>query len=129
MAQRRKTNKKKANQGSISPGPLALILLMIGLLALSYLRIHGHCEALGKRIRALEDEIVKIKKQRFNEECKWSNMKSPENMEATLRQHGLEMTWPDTDRVVHLPYSICRIDVADGSLSLDRKPMRVAMND
>jgi hypothetical protein len=127
MARRRKKNKKLDSAGFIFPTPLAAILLMVAILSLSYLWICSRCDALGKRIGVLEKEVVLVRERRFNEECKWAKMKTPRNIEAKLRRHGLVMTWPSQDRVVHIPYSVCR--GMTGAPPAVEEHIRVAMND
>lgn len=99
---RRRQNIKKGSEGPIFPAPLAAILSTAAVISLSYLWFCGRCEALGVQIQALESKKAELHKRVINEEYKWSNMKSPQNIEDLLRQFNLTMTWPGEDRVVRV---------------------------
>ncbi len=99
---RRRQNIKKGSEGPIFPAPLAAILSAAAVISISYLWFCGRCEALGVQIQSLEAKKAELHKRVINEEYKWSNMKSPQNIESLLRQFNLAMTWPDEDRVVRL---------------------------
>jgi hypothetical protein len=99
---RRRQNIKKGSEGPIFPAPLAAILSAAAIISISYLWFCGRCEALGVQIQSLEANKAELHKRVINEEYKWSNMKSPQNIESLLRQFNLTMTWPDENRVVRL---------------------------
>ena len=101
---RHKRNRKKDSEGFIFPAPFAAILGAVALVSLCYLWLCGRCEALGAQIKTLENRKVEAHKQAINEECKWSNMKSPGNILALLQRHNLLMNYPEESRVVRLRY-------------------------
>jgi hypothetical protein len=97
-------NRVKGGKGgaSVFPTVLAGILLMATGTALGYLWLCGRCEDLGRRIKALEQQKVALERRVVNEEYKWSNMTSPQNMEKLLQAHKLEMVWPSEKNVVRI---------------------------
>lgn len=85
-----KPNKKKNQPKIVLPSPVLLILLTVAGVSLFYLWICGRCDALGKDITRLESDLETLRKRGLNEQYKWSNMKSPRNMERLLVKHGLD---------------------------------------
>lgn len=127
-------NRKKTVEGFFFPIPLALVLVLAGTLSLTYLWLCGRATTLGKRIINLERQLAEVEKHRLNEEFKWSNMKSPHNIEQALKLHQLDMSWPDKTRVVRLsapnPASIGKINVRPSSVRTSKSDqIRIAMND
>ncbi len=110
MARNTKKNYKKDQVRTVFPAPLAAILALVAVLSLSYLWLCGQCDASGRRIKSLEKERAETRKRRFNEEYKWHNMKSQENLDRALAMHGLNMTWPEKRRAVHVAMTSCRFD-------------------
>jgi hypothetical protein len=132
MARRKKQNRKKQQQsGFVFPLPLAALLMLAAVLALSYLWLCGRCEALGKRIKQLETVRTEVQRQRYNEEYKWANLKSPPSMMRALRRHNLEMYWPTKRQVVEIHLSQCeQLAHQHGAGQVwDPHEMRVAMNE
>ena len=113
MARRRKKNKKKNVRAVGFPSPLAAILVSVGLLSLVHLWLCGRCEALGKEITTLEKRKIEAHRRALNEQYKWSNMKSPQNMERLLKRHHLEMRLPNESFVVRVRTSV--LDLATGT--------------
>lgn len=99
---RRNKNRKKQSAGFIFPAPFAAALTLAAVLALSYLWLCGRCESLGVQIKALEAKKTDLHNRVINEEYKWSNLKSPRNIELFLQQHNLVMTWPDESRIIRV---------------------------
>lgn len=104
MIRRHKKNRKKQPEGLIVPAPLASILVLSAVFSLVYLWFNGRCEALGNQIKVLEAKKTELHKHVINEEYKWSNLKSPRNIENLLQRFNLGMTWPQHDRVVRLRF-------------------------
>jgi hypothetical protein len=103
MAKRRKRrNRKKRVDGFIFPTPFAGILVFLSVAALSYLWLCSCSEELGREIKKLEKQKTELTKKFLNEEYKWTRMKSPKNIEATLARYGIAMTWPRRDQVMWL---------------------------
>jgi cell division protein FtsB len=127
---RKKKQQKKQSQGDIFPAPLAAILLLAAVLSLTYVWLCGRCDALGRDIKALEQECEEIRRRRLNEEYKWANMRSPRNIERALREHNLDMDWPDRRCIITLSSAFCEMDTNGKTRSKDSwDSLRVAMND
>ena len=124
MARSRKKNKlrvqaRKPGVRGVFPGTLLGVLLMLAVFSFSYLYICGRCDALGKKINQLEKTRDELRREIVNEEFKWSNMTSPKNMEALLRKHQLNMTWPSEDSVVRLRRNPLPQQFAQGKVTGD----------
>jgi hypothetical protein len=78
------------------------LALVVAALALAYLWIHSRCEALGRNIKKLETERDELERQFQIEESKWTQLKSPRNLERTLAARGIAMNWPRPDQIVHV---------------------------
>jgi len=102
MMMQKKKNRKKQSDGSFLPRPLALLLAVATVFSLTYLWLHGRCEALGTQLKDLELRKVELQKQRVNEESKLANMKSPRQIEYLLQKHNLAMVWPDERQIVRM---------------------------
>ena len=102
MVRRRKQNRKQSDEGIKLPPAFAVILGLAAAVSLSYLWFSGRCETLGVQIKKLEEQKIETHKRVLTEEYKWSNMKSPGNIEQILQKHHLVMTWPGPERVVRL---------------------------
>jgi hypothetical protein len=97
-----KVNRKKNRREAFLPAPFALVLAAGGLLALSYLWLGGRCDALGRRIKLLEEQKEDLHRRVVAEQVKWSNAKSPAQIEQLLKRHRLVMSWPDEARVIRI---------------------------
>ena len=95
-------NKKRDAQPGVFPGALAVVLACAIGIALAYLWVDGRCDAMGRRIKQLEQQKEALIRARINEEFQWSNMTSPQNMEKLLRSHNLVMSWPSEQNVVRV---------------------------
>lgn len=104
MLKRRKQNRRKDPKSIVFPAPLAGILTLVVVVALSYLWFCDRCEAMGRQIKTLEGQKAELHRRVLNEEFKWSNMKSPRNIESLLQRFNLVMTWPEEQRVIRMRY-------------------------
>lgn len=104
MLRRRKKNRRKDPKGIVFPRSLAGILGFAVVVALSYLWFCDRCDALGIQIKALEGRKLEMHRRVLNEEYKWSNMRSPRNIENLLQRFNLVMTWPEEQRVIRMKY-------------------------
>ena len=95
-------NRKRTSEGFIFPAPLAAILAVTTFVALTYLWFCGRCEAIGAQIKELEVVKTELHKRVINEEFKWSNMKSPRNIENIIKEFKLDMAWPDEKQIVRV---------------------------
>jgi hypothetical protein len=98
---RNRLKRNKSSEG-VFPTVLAGVLLAATGTSLGYLWVCGRCEDLGRRIKLLEQQKAQIERRVVNEEYKWSNMTSPQNMEKLLQAHKLEMVWPKEKSVVRI---------------------------
>ena len=71
-------------------------------LGFSYLWLGARCDALGQRIKDLEKQRVAVRRLVVNEEFKWSNLTTFENITRLLKKHNLQMDWPRQNDVVRL---------------------------
>ena len=97
-----KNRKKKDSPGFIFPTPLATILVLVGMICLSYLWLCGRTEALGMQIKRMENQKAMVERKIANEEYKWSIMISPQRLKAALDKHHLDMHWPEDHQIVHI---------------------------
>ncbi len=102
MSNRRRKTYKRQAQGFIFPVPFAMVLLLAATVALAYLYLNGRCEALGKQIQVLEQELKDVRATSLDERIKWSELTSLESIRRALDRHGLEMGWPGEDRIVRV---------------------------
>lgn len=82
--------------------PLALFLVMVTVTSMAYLWMHGRCEAAGNRIQQLERTRQLTHTRLLDEELKWAQIKTLQNVMAAVEAHALNMTWAPNSRVVHL---------------------------
>lgn len=99
---RTRNRPRKGGGGPIFPAPLAIVLILVTSLSLAYLWLHNRYVTLGQEIKKKERGLEELKRQVVNEEFKWSNMTSPQNMRRLLEAHKLVMTWPAERDVVRL---------------------------
>ena len=101
----RNKNRKNDEPRHVFPAPLAGILAVAVTLSLGYLWLCGRCDAMGRDIKKLEQRKVELQRKIENEEYKWSNMTSPQNMASLLKAHNLEMTWPGEGSIIRMQRS------------------------
>jgi hypothetical protein len=83
------------------PAPLISCLVVVALLSLGYLWLDCRCKALGRDIKSLEATQRDAGIRYEYEWCRWTEMKSPRNLERTLTAHGVGMALPRPQQVVH----------------------------
>jgi hypothetical protein len=103
MRRRRKQNRKTIQEGSPFPVSLALILVLVTGLAFGFLWLRDQCDTLGRRLQGLEARRVEVERQYLREESKWSNLKSPQNLERLMAHFHLTMVWPGEQYTKRLP--------------------------
>ena len=106
----RRKNRKRNSDGFICPAPLAAILAATTFVALTYLWFCGRCEAIGAQIKELEVVKTELHKRVINEEFKWSNMKSPRNIENIIKEFHLDMAWPEEKQIVRVRRQVAMPD-------------------
>ena len=100
----RKKNRKKESKGWGGTAKFAAIMAAVFVAAFLYLCLYNRCETIGARIKGLEEKKAELRKRVMNEQYKWSNMKSPRNIEALLKRHNLAMGWPQETQIVRLRF-------------------------
>lgn len=91
---------------------LVVCLLALFLSAFGWLWLNNQCELGSARIKELEQQKIALRQRVANEEFKWSNMTTYENMMKLLKGHNVEMGWPQERQIV-------RIRRASGELASD----------
>lgn len=102
MKRRRKRNKKKQAQGFVFPVPLALFLVLVTVTSMTYLWMHGRCEAAGVRIQRLERHQLQARQQLLDEQAKWNQLRTLNQVRTAVARHGLDMELAPTHRVIRL---------------------------
>lgn len=96
-----KKNRKRVD-GFVFPVPFAGALIIVATLSLAYVWMGCRCETLGREIKALEEEKELLQKKFYNEEYRWTQMKSPGNLERVLAKHDIKMIWPSSSQIVRI---------------------------
>jgi len=102
MARRRKRNYRKHARTSPVRGVLALSIVTVAGLAFGWLWLSNRCDLLSAQIKDLERQKVAVHQRVVNEEFKWSNQITYENMVKLLKEHKLEMEWPRERQIVRI---------------------------
>jgi len=123
---KKKKNRKRVD-GFVFPVPFAGALTVIATLALAYVWMGCRCETLGREINGLEREKTVLYKKYQTEENRWTQMKSPRNLERVLARNNMEMVWPRPSQIVRLR-SEDRIESRRLLTQVSRSE-RVAMNE
>mgnify|MGYP000334503318 CR=1 FL=1 len=71
-------------------------------LAVLYVALDGRCAALGRQIVQLEKQREHLNRQVRAAESKWASHNTLQQLQAALDRFGIEMSWPDQRRIVHL---------------------------
>jgi len=98
----RNNRKKRRSTRGMVPVPFIVAVVVVAVASLAYIGLGLRCEALGCELKTLEAERADLTKQCLNEEYKWTQMKSPANLEKALKRYGINMMWPRSDHVVYL---------------------------
>lgn len=104
MSKRKKRQAKKKHVQVPFPVLLANVLVVVGVLGLSYMWLCSRCDALGKEIRKKESELYAAQKRLINEQDRWSYQTSPSKLEQAIRKHGLGMVMPSESQIVRVRY-------------------------
>lgn len=95
-------NRKKRAAGFVFPMPVAGLLMVLVVMLLLYVWLDARVQALGARIKTLEQQQTEIQKRYDIELWKWETSKSPSNIEKMLNQNKIVMVWPAEANVVRL---------------------------
>jgi hypothetical protein len=102
MKKRTRRRNYKAEVQIPFPRALALCLVFVAVVGLSYVWLCAHCNTLGSEIRLLESEQRVVRLRAISEQDRWSNLLSPANLERTLKRHNLKMSLPDERQIVRV---------------------------
>jgi hypothetical protein len=101
---KRNEKTKRLDVGSkMLPGALLIpILVFAAGVALGYLWLCSRNEDIGKSIKTIEERKKDLDRRVVNEEYKWANATSPDNVRRLLKVHHLEMELPKERSVVRV---------------------------
>lgn len=94
-----RTARREVN-GRAFPGAMAAILVVAAVACIGYLWLTGRNDDLGRRIKELEKKKTELDRLVVNEEFKWANATSPENIQRLLALHRLNMIQPHQTNIV-----------------------------
>ena len=94
-----RTARREVN-GRAFPGVMAGILVFAAIGCIGYLWLNGRNDDLGKRIKELEKKRTELERLVVNEEFKFANMTSPDNIQRLLARHQLNMILPRETNIV-----------------------------
>lgn len=97
-----KRNRRKKTEGFVIALPWVAILMCVVVLMLMYVWLDARGQALGSRIKSLEQQRAEIQKRYDYELWKWETLKSPSSIEKALSQNRVAMIWPEESRLVRL---------------------------
>lgn len=115
MARNRNRNYRKQVRTRLLPGWLAALVVVLAGLGFSYLWVDAQCDELGHRIKKLEQEKIAVRRLVVNEEYKWSNLTTYENINSLLKKHDLQMDWPKQADIVRVRRPAASLALTDGA--------------
>jgi hypothetical protein len=99
----RRNRKKRRNDGfMLHATPMVGILTLLVVLALGYVWLACRCQALGRDIQKLEQGHEDLMKRCRNEDAKWIQIRSRQNLQAALARHGIVMSWPSSAQIIRM---------------------------
>lgn len=111
----RNNRKKRKNDVFMFPAPFAGAVIVVALSAMAYVGLGLQEEALGRELKKLEAKKSALEEQYRIEAYRWTQLKSPANLERELRARGIQMQWPSSGQIIYLS----RRDLQDGYRSPD----------
>ncbi len=132
MIRKRKNRRKKKLNSNFRPAPFAAVVVVITIIASVYSYLQYSCQQLGNEIKALERQKNILKTRYMNEECRWMEDKSPENIKKALNRYNIVMQWPSARQVVRLRTPVVRnqsIASLDSDTTRRRRLAGAVMND
>lgn len=107
MARRSRKNYRKRTNTRPSPARnITLLIIAIGAFgAFGYLWLNTRCDATSAQIKQLERQKADLTRLVANEQAKWSNLVSYENVMKLLKTHGVQMDWPTEAQIVRVQRS------------------------
>ena len=111
-------NRKHQVHGRLVSVPIVGLVVLSLILLFTYLGLDNRCHARSQLIRDLEKRLASLEEERLREEAKWNGMKTPDELERRLVQHGINMVYARPEQVVRLPKT--DIYVADAGAYRER---------
>lgn len=106
-------NRKKRTADFSFPLPVAGFLMALVVMLLLYVWLDARVQALGARIKTLEQQQAELNKRYDVELWKWETLKSPPGIEKMLNQNKIAMVWPAEANIV-------RLQAPDAGAAMDR---------
>ncbi len=101
----KKKLRKKSRKAEVRipfPNMLAVFLVCVTVLGLSYVWFSARCNSLGTEITKLESTYRAACRAADIEQERWANMLAPANFERALKHHKLAMTLPGERQIVRV---------------------------
>lgn len=95
-------NRKHQVQSRIISVPIVGVFVLVVFVAVGYLAVDNRCNARGQLIRDLENRYASLEDERLREEAKWNAMKTPDELERRLLQHGINMVYARPEQIVRM---------------------------
>ena len=95
-------NRRRKVETVALPPPFAGIIVFVVVSALAYVWLDCRGEAIGRQLKKSEMSRAELEKTAMNEESKWTQTRSPANIERSLARYGIVMSWPRPDQVVRI---------------------------
>jgi len=86
----------------LDPTPLAAVVILVFIGALTYALIGHQRKSLNSEVLDLERTQIRLNDELKRERYRWSNMKSPANMERRLRELRIPMQSPHERQIVYV---------------------------
>ncbi|NLB56036.1 MAG: hypothetical protein GX811_09780 [Lentisphaerae bacterium] len=114
---KRKRNKFKQRKEVKIPLPCTLLIVVLAALATVHICLEKQYRELGDKTQKMEQKKESLDKLHDEELRKWANAKTPANIEIALKQHNLNMNFPEEKRIVRLYHSNARPGHTAGELA------------
>jgi hypothetical protein len=102
MKKKKRRSSCKAEVRIPFPNMLAVFLVCVTVLGLSYVWFSASCNTLGNEITRLESAYRAACRSADIEQERWANMLAPANFERALQRHSLAMTLPGERQIVRV---------------------------
>lgn len=110
-----RANRKKREGSPWVALVMALVVVAVSL-AVLYVVLDGKCAALGREIVKLEKQRESLNRQVRAAESRWASLQTLQQLRGALDRFGIEMSWPDERRIIHLARAL---DVDEPDLPLE----------
>jgi hypothetical protein len=125
-------NRKKRVGGFVFPLPVAGILMSLVVMLLLYVWLDARVQALGARLKNLEQQQAEINKRYDIELWKWETLKTPAGIEKMLAQNKSVMIWPAEANIIRLKEPEAGVELkppAEGQMAQLSRRSRSVAND